>query len=198
MKSPWKYLTQLTSRKRPADHEDRSLDDSPGLRAEEGEALQSSGEVDTTLPSGTADRDEPLSDSALDVGTPFETKDDLGVVTSHLSDGADGIDQLVSDGGSDDTADKPIPVSVSDAKSEIVHPLRPTRADRSKKNHAKVVAKTTSALDKGQTESPISPAPTVVDHGTELDREIKHLRNELAERLRLQNAQLRTMLERFE
>ncbi|MBB3543877.1 hypothetical protein [Rhizobium sp. BK399] len=198
MKSPWKYLTQLTSRKRPADYEDRSLDDSPGQRAEEGEALQSSGEVEATLPSGTADGDEPLSDPEMDVGTPFETKDDLGVATSHLSDGADGNDQLVSKSRNDDTVDKPTPVSVSDAKSEIVHPLRPTRAGRPKKNHAKVVAKTTSALDKGQTESPIPPAPTVVDHGTELDREIKHLRNELAERLRLQNAQLRAMLERFE
>jgi hypothetical protein len=47
-------------------------------------------------------------------------------------------------------------------------------------------------------QSPSASANPFFDEAASLDEDIKQLRNQLAQKLRLQNAQLRNMLKRFE
>jgi hypothetical protein len=69
-----------------------------------------------------------------------------------------------------------------------------------KKRHLIAVEQSTAvaADEKPVSQTPVSSANPFFDEAASLDEDIKQLKDQLAQKLRLQNSQLRKMLERFE
>ncbi|UPA27733.1 hypothetical protein [Shinella oryzae] len=169
MASPWNILARLVSPRRQQRQEDDPVE----------------------KPNVPAIADSTEKPAAVD------QPDGPSTARSQPEDAAGGT---VSDGTvENDNADVPKDVGSSFAD---VSPNK-TR----KPNKARNTAKPASAKRKGRAGNVEPPAaaaqppqvpPTVSEQMTSLDEEIRTFREQLASKLRLQNAQLRTMLERYE
>ncbi|ASY73806.1 putative 21.7 KDA protein IN SYRB 5'REGION (ORF4) (plasmid) [Sinorhizobium fredii CCBAU 83666] len=71
------------------------------------------------------------------------------------------------------------------------------RRKRPKRARTQVVARSAVATNEAQSVQPSSSADTFFNEVAILDEEIKELRRLLAQKLNLQNVQLKRMLERF-
>ncbi|WP_037434640.1 hypothetical protein [Sinorhizobium fredii] len=199
MKSPWKFLVQLSSRRRPAKVQEDSVAhdaDSEVLesQAEDTPALSS----DTpTEASGTPDHDadvsvdqvsmlsdKPKSDPNLTqaISQPIEfqeAKTPAASETNHSGPEGKGL------GPKSEKSKKP------QGKPRMARRKRPKRA------RTQVVARSAVATNEAQSVQPSSSADTFFNEVAILDEEIKELRRLLAQKLNLQNVQLKRMLERF-
>ncbi|CAN7679831.1 hypothetical protein LJR235_005359 [Pararhizobium sp. LjRoot235] len=189
MKSPWKLLAHLTSRRRPAERRESPVGDdteASGSDARPTSALSSSS---TGAASGPDHTENPTVD----------------IVTTATSDEIDGdLDRPQVDG---DDVQTPAPgVSGSGAG---VHGLEPEyqkgktsprspRTQRAKRTKIVMVSESTAvAIDDQSAQSP-SSRDNFFNEVVSLDEEIMQLRSQLAQKLYLQNAQLIKMLERFD
>ncbi|EPE96484.1 hypothetical protein [Rhizobium grahamii] len=191
MKSPWKFLTQLGSRKRRADP-----DESPvgGHASEDTRATEASEEFLTPDETQASPVDSDIAPGATAAGVA--AADQVADEPAELSVDAEENDQRKIG-----SHDGPI-VEMSDSKPESDKRKRqaavPQQPRKPRKNHSSEVAQSSAASERARPE-PLSLSFAIVDDKiTELDQEIKHLRIELAQRLRLQNDQLRKMLKRFD
>lgn len=169
MKSPWKYLAQLTSFGR-ADKEP----DSPRETELQSPASEAAGPVAET-PNETA-------------GDPGAAYTDAAVVA--VDGGEPALVMAVDRSGADDHASRPEPARPRQAI--------PTRKQRRRKTSASAVA-VADAIEYGDKGSGAAQPPmTFADEVAALDDEIRCLRRQLAEKLLLQNTQLKKMLERYD
>lgn len=74
----------------------------------------------------------------------------------------------------------------------------PTSGERTKGTQDTVVARSVVATHEAQSVQPSSSRDAFFEEVASLDEEIKKLRSELARKLQQQNAQLKTMLKRFD
>jgi hypothetical protein len=90
------------------------------------------------------------------------------------------------------------PTSKDGSKSPQTRQEKPPRAG--KKGHLNAIEQSTgvAADEKPVSQTLASSANPFFDEAASLDEDIKQLEDQLAQKLRLQNAQLRRMLERFE
>lgn len=171
MASLWNFVARLTSR-RPKEPQ----------RSPPTAVVEQQGAA--TLLAARAVRDDaaPLSEPPQPGATAGEPGKALDSVDRAARPGTaratDAADHAVSDNGNKVAAEPIIPSSL--------HALRVLAPRRPRNRAAEAIA------------GPHANAPTVTAQAISLDDEIKLLRSELISKLRLQNAQLKTLLERFE
>ena len=161
MKSPWKFLAQLTSRRRPAETGEGSIGHDADPEAGESQAQQTPAlPLNPTEASGGSGHDENRSVEPLATTTSNEAEgDDAPVVSA---------------------------------------PARPKRRGRAKGIRIDKVALSPATANKDRDAQSSPSREAFFDEVAGLDEEIRQLRIQLAQKLHLQNVQLKKMLERFD
>lgn len=171
MKSPWKFLAQLASR------------------------TWSSGEDESTREAEAADRSARVvsaaNTAAMHVSHADHASDEsesdrnsLTVETADAEDPAEATSTIERKNEPEPATDRLLPLQSKAAKRK--NKTRKTRGSGTP----------VEAVKLGASSGP--PAISSFEHAMVLDDEIKQLRRQLAEKLRLQNADLKKMLARFE
>lgn len=199
MKSPWKFLVELTSRGRAAEMPAASIEDDAKTTAIESEAQQVS-----VLPlNSTEATDRPDHDAPLPVDfvatTSNETAGDLDAAPAILLPGdVEEIQVPVREKASQSSAEAPASVPQNERSRRSPRTLQTKRPARARKARTNVNAESARSTNKDQTTQSPSPRETLLDEAISLDEEIRQLRRQLAQKLHLQNAQLKTLLQRFD
>lgn len=199
MKSPWKFLAQLTSRRPSGEAQESSIEIDADSKA-----LESEVEHRSALP--------PRSTAAA--GLPADDEDgsvDQGSVASDKTKADDDSAQALKPpidaegartterneaGQSDAEANSLVAESPASAKSQSKPRLK--RRERGRRANARVAAQSAVAPKHHQSLQPSSSSDLFFHEVATLDEEIKMLRSQLAQKLHLQNVQLKKMLERFD
>lgn len=194
MKSPWKFLAQLTSRKRPAETRENSVGDD--TEASESGARQTSALLsNSTGASSSPDHDENPN---VDV---------VATATSHKTDGDLDLPQALSPPVDREEVQTPAhEVSRSGAEAHVLKPEnqkgqkspRTARAERAKTTRTDLVSESTAVAMGDQSAQSSSSREKFFGDVASLDEEIRQLRRQLAQKLHLQNVQLIKLLERFD
>ncbi|PLU12160.1 hypothetical protein BMJ31_28820 [Sinorhizobium medicae] len=172
MKAPWKYLARLTSRRPSAEAQE-----SPAGKDTAPKTLESEGEHTSALPpNSTAGVSPPAHEEDLSA--------DQGSVAS---------DKVKADDDVTTHALKP-PIDAEEAQT----PTRDEVRGRGKRANGHVAAQSVVAPKHHQSLPPLSPRELFFHDAATLDKEINMLTTQLAQKLHLQNVQLKKMLERFE
>ena len=184
MASPWKFLARLVSPRRQQGQEHDVADKvTPELLAI---VTPSEISADETLASTDQPAGEELTPHSEPIAASTAAQHSAGVISAPGTrdvksvDVVEAADPVRSD--SADTADREAPKAV-----QLRQGAEPGRRRRSKKIDVLEVVPQSSA-----------DVPTVSDDTISLDEEIRVLRQQLANKLQQQNAQLKRMLERFE
>ncbi|MBB4189623.1 hypothetical protein GGE07_006319 [Sinorhizobium terangae] len=200
MKTPWKFLVQLSSRRRPAKVQENSIAHDTDLEAREREAedmpalpfdnpTEASSAPDpdagVSVDQVSMLSDEPKNDPNLAraMSLPIDVQDANTPAPSETNHSGVEADAL---GLKSETSTKP------QRKPPIKHRERPKRA------RAQVAARSSFVTNEAQSVQRPSSGDPFFNEVVILDEEIKELRRLLAEKLRLQNVQLKKMLERFD
>lgn len=180
MASPWKFLARLVSPRRQQKKDDRSFKDvTPDVPA-------IVGPTDAPVIESLHIADQPV----LEQSQPAE-RADADLPEPEQSDQSRGSVQDFANSGSGKRGAAPDPVSSDGdiAASRLEGAAESAPAKRETRTRKNVLAAA----------SEVSPVvPSVSDGMVNLDEEIALLRTQLAGKLRLQNAQLKKMLARFE
>jgi len=185
MASPWKFLSRLVPRRRESKQDAVVADAKPNVLALSG-------------PVGTAAEESPSVSSAqaaAELG-PTDKSDPVSVEPPTTSSAAGEADDMRADVVSDVVAGDLTP---SDLPDIAVIP-----SPNSANLQVRAETKPRKQIGRARKPKPVETAPvppdqrSPLDDPLSLDDEIRVLRGQLATKLRLQNAQLRMMLERFE
>ncbi|ANP89684.1 hypothetical protein [Rhizobium leguminosarum] len=184
MASPWKLLARLVSPRRQPRQEHGSTDDvKPDVSA-------------IAEPTETADNRSKAADRAANEKPVTHEQHEAGSVDPHHAEEAVSSVDDTTDVESA-TPEKAVDPALSNEADVAGHPSPkalpvgegPTRKRSRRSKKAKTIAVVL----------PPSPGATAVsDDAVSLDGEIRLLRDQLATKLRLQNTQLKRMLDRFE
>lgn len=199
MKTPWKFLVQLTSRRRPAKAQESSIgqDTDP-------ETIESEPEHRSALPSrsteasGTPDHTEDVPvDQVSEASNKAQVDPDvaqaLGLsVVDVEQPQTPARDEIHQSGAETDVL---LPKGEAGTKSPGKPRLK--RRDRVKQDHAHVLAQSAVVTNEIISAQTVPSGDPFFDEVASLDEEIKKLRSLLAQKLYLQNIQLKKMLERF-
>ena len=199
MKSPWKFLVQLTSRARPAETPAASIEHDAKAAAIESEAQRTS-----ALPSSSTEApDGPHHHKAPAIGpvattTSIETGHDLDATPAasrpvDIDEGQAETPAKASKSG----AEAPALVRQNATSKKSPRAPQAKRAARAGRTRIDRDAERTDPANEDQTAQSQSP-PTFLDEVGSLDDEVRQLRRQLAHKLHLQNIQLKKMLERFD
>lgn len=178
MKPPWKFLADLVSRRKPADIAEPSPP--PDRKLIEIKARPAK------LPQLTSQPD--------DFGRSGADSEVLAKATTAaaVESGVEQDEPAEAAGEGTSSVFQP-PATVDVSKSRKAGRPRQARGDRAKP----VQPHAPAANEVRHVETAVSEDP-FLDEATSLDSEIRQLRDQLAQKLRLQNDQLKKMLERFE
>lgn len=195
MKTPWKFLVELTSRRRPAKGQESAIG-----HATDPEAHDIDTEQTQKLPSessASADRNEAVPAFHVPAGSnEREAGPEAGHALVRRSDEAARTASANEASPSDGRADVPAPISGTSLKSQRNAPTK--HRERAKRTQPDLVARSTIAAQETQRVQPSSSRDAFFDEVASLDEDIKTLKSELAQKLQLQNAQLKKMLKRFD
>ncbi|KAB1083676.1 hypothetical protein F4V91_29860 [Neorhizobium galegae] len=185
MASPWKLLVRLVSPRRQQGQELGSTDDVKP------DVLAIAKPTETVADIGLNAADRPVDEKQV----AYDPSEAVSADPDHSEETASGVhgtadiegarpveaaDPALSDNAGTAAHDAPKPSQAGEAATR----KRSTRGQKAAK---------------GEAVAPSSPgAPAVSDDAIRLDEEIRLLRDQLARKLQLQNAQLKRMLERFE
>jgi hypothetical protein len=198
MKPPWKYLAQLVSRQRCSETSDETSAPGSARRLVEIE-LQSPATILLSSPEATpvteqVDESEPKGlltaptaiDSEIDPETLELPPDFTEVAKAEVTEAPEQ-----SNSG---------PLVQRRAEEAVVQlpKLRQAKLKTAKKDRVGPQVEITDAITDLAVPATSSPADTFFDRATSLDDDIKQLKDLLAQKLRMQNAQLGAMLGRFE
>lgn len=200
MKSPWKFLVQLTSRARPAETPAASIEHDAKAAAIESEAQRTS-----ALPSSSTEApDGPRHHEAPAIGpvattTSIETGRDLDAMPAATPpvDIDEGQAETPAE-ANQSSAEAPALVRQNATSKKSPRAPQAKRAARAGRTRIDRDAERTDPANEDQTAQSPSPPPTFLDEVGSLDDEVRQLRRQLAHKLHLQNIQLKKMLERFD
>jgi len=185
MASPWKFLSRLVPRRRESKQDAVVADAKPNVLALSG-------------PAETAAEESPSVSSARAAAElpPTVRSDPVSVEPPTIASAADEADDMPANVVADVVAGDLAP---SDLPDIAVIPA-PNSADLQVRGETKPRKQGGRARKPKPVETAqVPPARSIPSNDTlSLDDEIRVLRGQLAEKLRLQNAQLREMLWRFE
>jgi len=198
MKSPWKFLVQLTSRARPAETREGSTGQNAETPAIESDRPQASVvPLKLTQAPDKSDQDEnppvdlvtsPSNEPGSDLDAPPVAA--LPVEVGEVE--APALDEFRQ---SSVEAPALAPLNATNKRpSRVPQTTRPAHA---KKTATNVVSEKTAAANSGQSAQSSFSRESFFDEVARLDEEIRQLRSQLAQKLYLQNVQLIKMLERF-
>lgn len=199
MKTPWKFLARFNLGRSSAKAQQSSAGNETGSKT-----LQIEGEHASTLPSSpTVAASPPAQDEDVSIyqGPIASDKAEGGNDVAQVLEppaGADEDQASVRDeaGGSGTEASSLVEKSAPSAKSQTKPRIR--RGERGKSANARVAAQSAAAPKRHDNRQGRSSRELFFHELVTLDEEIKTLRMQLAQKLHLQNVQLKTMLERFE
>lgn len=189
--SPWKRLAQLILRRRPADQ----------VRALISDDRNASNDVVDT-------RDVAFANSKVDGGDTSELEPIVALADEILQSSKAELAGAVETAAESEAAREPLP----DEKLPAAHEVKPTEQplqpheDQAKKPRKDRRRPTKTAPPVQAEQDQIPPGNITTSHDTlsspsdltALDEEIRQLRGQLSGKLRVQNAQLKQMLKRFE
>jgi hypothetical protein len=197
MKPPWKYLTQLVSRRRPSEASDEAVAHSDHKVAKV--ELNSAQAIPLASPETTPVAEQASQNSAADVEIAGETASKVDTAKNALLPEAFDADK------SETTADgkrstSHLQTRVRAAEADVKPPVRRKAKPKTVTTDRMEIAGSSSVVD---VREPVLPTTSsaenpFLDEAASLDDDIKRLKDQLAQKLRLQNAQLREMLERFQ
>ncbi|MDX0604756.1 hypothetical protein GOD78_26860 [Sinorhizobium medicae] len=200
MKAPWKYLARLTSRRPSAEAQE-----SPVGKDTAPKTLESEGEHTSALPpNSTAGVSPPAheEDLSADQGSVAsdKVKADDDVATHALKPPIDAEEAQTPTRDEVDhrgpEAFSTVPKSTANTKSQSKPRIK--RRGRGKRANGHVAAQSVVAPKHHQSLPPLSPRELFFHDAATLDKESNMLTTQLAQKLHLQNVQLKKMLERFE
>ncbi|WP_349438041.1 hypothetical protein [Pararhizobium sp. A13] len=200
MKSPWKFLAQFTSRIRAAKTQEGSIGNDADTEASESGTRQTSAlSSDSTKASGRPGHDDnppvdltettssELAGSDLDTSQPVSPPVDGETIRTPAH-------HEVNRSGADAHALMP----ESQTSKESSQALRSKRPERTKTTRTDRVSQSTAVANGDQSAQSSTRGESFFEQAATLDGEIRQLRNQLAQKLLLQNIQLKKMLERFD
>ncbi|PDT50838.1 MULTISPECIES: hypothetical protein [Sinorhizobium] len=199
MKTPWKFLAQLTSRRPSAKAQQSSIGNSADSKAFESEAehtpaLRLSLRVAASPPA----HDEEVSVDHASMASDKAKGDD---------DVAQALKQAIDAEAAQTTARHQVDHSGAEANSLVPNSAASTkshgkprvkRRERGKNANGESTAQSAVAPKSHQSLQASSSRDLFFQQAATLDEEIKMLRIHLAHKLQLQNGQLKKMLERFD
>ncbi|MDK1390104.1 hypothetical protein QN224_32890 [Sinorhizobium sp. 8-89] len=194
MKTPWKFLAQLVSARRPA-----KAQESLGKCDTDRNALESEAEHTSVLPPDDPGTRDHQADVPVDQGSTASDRATSAPGAMHAFGRSIRADQTPAP----DEVHHPgvetvalMPESQTNPKSQ--RKPRTKRRERVKRAPAQLFAQSPVGTNQAQSLQSSSSADPFFDEVVVLDEEIKKLRSRLAQKLHLQNVQLKKMLERFE
>ena len=185
MASPWKFLSRLVPRRRESKQDAVVADAKPNVLALSG-PVETAAEESPSVSSARAAAELPPTDRSDPVSLEPPT------IASAAGEADDMPANVVADVVAGDLAPSDLP--------DIAAIPSPNSADLQVRGETKP----RKQMGRARKPKPVETAPVPPDQSSpsddplSLDDEIRVLRGQLAEKLRLQNAQLRKMFERFE
>ena len=200
MKPPWKFLAQLMSRQRPSEPTGQASERDNDRKPVEIE-LQPSSDALSVAPAATPDGEqarESQSPNPVEAPATDASEVDASVPALPTADGKEHSAEAIDKREQVATGVTGLAPANEPAEPSSIPPERPSKVAR--KVRVNRTAKHPAAADKepAPRSPPVVSANPLFDEAANLDDDIKQLRDQLAQKLRLQNAQLRKMLERFE
>lgn len=198
MKSPWKLLVQLTTGRRKEASGSSAIEDDSRSEALDGQELDALAPPlgRDVIDAKAEDAQHNSNEQAAAPATDTDEGSGDGQTVSPESDIADTRVTILEDAGSSSGAEATL------GSGNEIHP-RPGSASlkkpqaRAKRARAVPIAKGEGGAKQDEPQRPSSVNPFFDEVG-ELDDEIKQLKDTLAGKLRLQNAQLKKLLKRFD
>jgi len=193
MKSPWKFLSNLTARRRPAGTAERLIGHDSQSKPMENEA-QPTLAPPLAMPEEMnvrGDEESLAADLLISTADPKAEVATPAPALPTMEADRDPLDALGEGQSSDAGEHRPLAKSKPIVESPSLQRAKPPEG---RKPHRLDAIATTN-------DEPLQPAPSaspVIDEATNLDEEIKQLRRQLAYKLQSQNNQLREMLARFD
>lgn len=193
MKPPWKFLAQLVSRRPPSETPDQTVERDKNPMPIESEVQRA------PVPRSALPKAIPVPEPSAESPSPDPVETTIAstadVDTVSLKAGAEEKARAVEE-QEQPLADVPAP-STAVARASSMSRGKPAKVAR------KGGANGTRQSPVPAGAEPVPQPPSVsanpfFDEAASLDEDIKQLKDQLAQKLRLQNAQLRKMLERFE
>lgn len=200
MKSPWKFLVQLSSRRRPVKVQENSIayDADPEVLESQAEDTPALSSDTPTEASGTTDHDAAVPDDQVSMlSDRAKTDPNLTQAISQPIDIQEAKTPAPSETNHSGAEGGALGPKSEKSKKPQGKP-RITRRERPKRAHTQVVARSAVATNEAQSVQLSSSGDPFFNEVAILDEEIKELRRRLAQKLYLQNVQLRKMLERFD
>ncbi|WP_105439423.1 hypothetical protein [Neorhizobium sp. T25_13] len=185
MASPWKLLARLVSPRRQQRQEHGSTDDvKPDI-------LAIAKPTETVADNGLNTADPPVDEKPV----AYEQSEAVSADPDHSEETASGVHGTadIEGAGPVEAAD---PALSDDAGTAAHDAPKPSQASEGATRKRSIRGKKAAG---GEAVPPPAPTvPAVSDDAIRLDEEIRLLRDQLARKLQLQNAQLKRLLERFE
>ncbi|MCG5478618.1 hypothetical protein [Sinorhizobium alkalisoli] len=194
MKTPWKFLARLTSRRPSAKAQGSSIGNDTDPKAHESEVDTSAHPTSLTVAARPPAHDENISA-------------DQGSVASVKANSDDDVAQALRPPIHTESAQHEADPSGAEANSLVPKRAASTKAqskplvkrrERSTRAKPHVAAHRAVAPKHHQSLQPLSSRDLFFQEVGTLEEEIKMLRTQLARKLHLQNVQLKKMLERFD
>lgn len=184
MASPWKFLTRLVSPRRQQRQENGSTDDvTPEL-------LAIAKPTETAADDGLNATDPPIDEKLV----PHDQSEPVSADPDHSEEISGVHGKADIDGAGPAEATDPALSDDADTAARNAQKTSPPDKGATRKRRRR--GKTAATIEAVPPPSP--EVPTVSDNAISLDEEIRLLREQLARKLQLQNAQLKRMLERFQ
>ena len=199
MKSPWKFLAKFIPQRRSAETPERSIGHDPDTERSQSEAQQWSGlPLDATEPSRGYDFDESRP-ADLKKSTSSPTEREIGVpLAVSVPDDVEVFHAPARRQTIRSTA-RSHALQVESGPNEKPRRTPPTKGlKRAKRLHTEVVSQTATVAKRDKSALASSSRDAFFDEVASLDEDIKQLRIQLAQKLHLQNVQLKKMLKRFD
>lgn len=192
--SPWKFLVGLTSRRRQEQAQESSIGEDTDPKVSASDVLPSNSNEASATPdnneNGAADRTAATSNDPggdPDVRPPLFSSGDAREARPSTRDAADHSEDEADALAQESQTRKP------SRQTRQIKPLAPAKRVR-----VRAVAPSAVDTNEDQSAQPLSSgAPSFLGEVADLDEEINQLKNLLAQKLHLQNLQLKKMLERF-
>jgi len=200
MKTPWKFLAQLTSRRPSAKAQQSSIGNSADSKAFESEAEHTPAlRLSLRIAASPPAHDEEVSVYHGPMASDKAKGDD--------DDVAQALTQAIAAEEAQTTARHDVDHSGAEANSLVPKSAASTkshgkprvkRRERGKSANGESAAQSAVAAKPHQSLQSLSSRDLLFHEAATLDEEIKMLRIHLAQKLQLQNGQLKKMLERFD
>jgi hypothetical protein len=192
MRTPWRFVADLVSRKPRADVFEEQSTKAIEYHPASEEPLRVAETVEPYVETDMSAKTEAAVHTSITTSEPAQRVDDIAEGTNDTADQVDSGATV-----------KPLP-SVEETAEHEVGPVKPAKAaaspGRMRRKMTRLPTNTNvieTDLSTHRANQPEAPR-TLTEDMAALDTQIETLRRQLAEKLRLQNAQLRKMLDRFE